>query len=738
MNRSNSAKKRLVLTALVAALVAVLWIRGAVHVNAAGECQAEYDPSSRTWTLSNSKLQAQFRLDSEDHFVLDQITNLETGRIWSPPPDEPVSPVALVVDGEVISAARKFWLVSQSASEIDRGGLRQTLVLAPEGLSAELRIELDVYPGHGFLRYRSFYTPQDPAPHIVSSANLLPWTFAEPNQRMRLFFVGQWHIGGEEANFEPHLFDFARWSQPVEMKTGSYGLHITWATIRDRQDHGLAFGWEFDGRSRARFLQDPEGRFRTMVEVEELNHAVRPGQEFAVPGAFLGVFQGDWDEAGYRTQRFVEAALAAPNPDRDNFPYLMWDSWGYQYEIDEGLLMAAARRAAEAGVEVFTVDLGWAVNIGDWRPDPSRFPNGLRPLSDYVRSLGMKFGLHMAFSEASPESPVLIDHPEWTADNDMWRGYFGALGLCLSHEPVTDWVSGEIIRVVRDYGVDWLLQDGENIVKPCRRPDHTHRPGDSNYSNAVKGLNEIQRRVKAELPDLLWENCEDGGNIMTYNMVGHYVTSIINDNASPTITRQSVYGATYALPPRYTDRYVERDPWSVWDTRTHFFGGPVILMNRIADWYDFQMETMQREAALYKSIRTLIRDGKVYHLTPRPDGFLNDAIQSHDPVSERSVIFVYREQGDRDQEVIRPKGLDPVERYRVRLVEAGTESVWSGAALKDEGIRVPLPERCHAEVILIERLVSAKPPTLTGFLAFPRMKTWPHRAFDPTIFVSPE
>jgi alpha-galactosidase len=64
-----------------------------------------------------------------------------------------------------------------------------------------------------------------------------------------------------------------------------------------------------------------------------------------------------------------------------------------------------AQIAATMGIEPFVVDLGWVRELGDWREDPQKFPSGLRALSDYVHSLGMKFGLHFAFAEAMADPP---------------------------------------------------------------------------------------------------------------------------------------------------------------------------------------------------------------------------------------------------------------------------------------------------------------------------------------------
>jgi alpha-galactosidase len=57
--------------------------------------------------------------------------------------------------------------------------------------------------------------------------------------------------------------------------------------------------------------------------------------------------------------------------------------------------LAVLERCAALGIEVAVLDLGWARTIGDWRPNPAKFPRGLRPIADRAHELGMKFGILM-------------------------------------------------------------------------------------------------------------------------------------------------------------------------------------------------------------------------------------------------------------------------------------------------------------------------------------------------------
>lgn len=671
----------------------------------AGEAYARFDRPAGIWTVGNREIEAELALIPGGSFRIVALLDKATGRRWRASAEQPSALFALVVDGIPIDAGSAFQLVEERSEEIEAGGVRQVIVLAPAGVPGEIRLELEVYAGQPFLRYRSWYRNTSGLARVITAADMLALRLQVPNGRLRGFMVGQWSWGGERANFEPHEIDFDALAGPVEAFTGSYGNHCTWGAVRDEEDYGLVFGWEFDGRARAHAeLLRPAGLLELDALVQRLKHSVAPGEEFAVPGAFIGMFQGDWDEAGYRTQRFVEAVLACPIPDHDNFPYVIFDSWGYQWGIDETLMRQAAERAAYVGAEVFTIDFGWAKVTGDWHADPLKFPRGLRPISDYVHSLGMKFGLHLPFAEAMAESRVLREHPDWavTPSPTQRRAYFDAKGLCLAHKPAQQWVISEIVRVVRENGVDWLLQDGENMVKGCFATHHTHDPEDSNYANSVEGLSVVLDAVRRQIPELLWENCEDGGNMQTFNMVRNYVTSIVNDNSDFLVTRRSIYGATYPFPPRYTDRYMETTPWDIYRTRSHFFGGPLVLMDRITEWPDWMVEFMREEIAIYKSIRCLIRDGKVYHLTPPPDGTFNDYIQSHHEASDRSVIFVYRQETPFEAERVRPRGLRPEVSYQVRFQEDPRRIVMTGQELMESGIEVRLPRHWFAEIVYIE------------------------------------
>ncbi|MBL8229908.1 MAG: alpha-galactosidase [Bryobacterales bacterium] len=653
------------------------------------------------WLLSNGWIEAEFQFTDRNTFEFVSLKNQKNGDTWKAHPGIASSPIRFASESEAVDAYIPLRFVQESTEAIDRRGMRQNLVFDELGGGFRIFLALELYENQPVLRYSVKVRNLLDQPRRIRMADMLSWNFQEPANQFRLLRVNQWSVLPPLKNFEPKEVilggDFAR----EYVRSGAGAADCTWIAVRDRNDRGLVAGWEFDGRSEASArYRAQDGRLQLAAFVEDLNRYVVPGQDFQVPPAFIGVFRGDWDEAGFRTQRFVEQALAKPVPDEMKFPYVVWDSWGYLTNINEPILRRNAEVAAKLGMEMLIVDLGWSRTIGDWRHDPAKFPNGLAPLADYVHSLGMKFGLHLAIAEAALDSPIARERPEWLSTEPY--SYFGAKGLCLSHKPVQEWLIQEIVRMIDENKVDWILQDGEHMVKRCTRRDHTHDPDDSNYSNAVDGLNSVVDAVQKLRPNVLWENCANGGSMMTFNMVKQYVTSITNDASGALGSRQAVFGATFPFPARYTDRYMPENPSNTYATRSYMFGGPWIFMNKLADLTPAEIALAASEIRTYKELRPLLREAKVFHLSDSPLEGRVDAIEAYSASTDTAIIVVTRDGSPSNVHLLRVEGLTPDSNYRVRFQDDRRIYVMTGRQLAEDGVPVLLPSTRSAEIVHIE------------------------------------
>ena len=121
------------------------------------------------------------------------------------------------------------------------------------------------------------------------------------------------------------------------------------------------------------------------------------------PHVVFGVAAGGLAEAAAALRSY---ALTGIREGRALTPLVTYNTWfAYGVDIDEASMRAEMQRVAQLGVELFVIDAGWYsgtgvagpfdfdAGLGGWTPDPARFPNGLKPLTDYAHRLGMKFGI---------------------------------------------------------------------------------------------------------------------------------------------------------------------------------------------------------------------------------------------------------------------------------------------------------------------------------------------------------
>ncbi len=381
--------------------------------------QSSFNADQNQWVLTNGAIQATFRLTPEGYFLTQSIVDLVDGDVWAASTNPGTSLVHLQAGKDLFDSQRRFLLVDQYTQSIAPSGLRQYIVLQDANGAAQITVLLDLYdnqPGAALCRVLS---QSDAVAVYITSVDLVPFSFADDGLRFTAFRVNQWSVLGVPANFEQTQSLLDTTGDSVEVYSGAHGQQCGWLAVRDTNLRGLFAGWEFDGRAKTTVLQQSSpGHLQFNSSVLNLNHAVAPMSDFQVPWGFLGLFHGDFDEAGYRTQRFVESVLAAPAPDPADFPFVAWDSWEFQGNIDETVLKRNADIAASLGIELFLVDLGWARSIGDWHEDPVKFPHGLAAIADYVHSLHMKFGLHFALTEAAPSSPGAAGSPGLDFDGE--------------------------------------------------------------------------------------------------------------------------------------------------------------------------------------------------------------------------------------------------------------------------------------------------------------------------------
>ena len=463
------------------------------------------------------------------------------------------------------------------------------------------------------------------------------------------------------------------------------------------------------------------------------------GGSFASPTVFLGAFAGGPDGAGNELRPWVRAVLGSPQTWVDpHYPLIVNNSWGVGMDIDEAVAGRMIADASALGFEMFHLDAGWFRGVGDWYPDPRKFPHGLAAVAQDAHQHGMRFGLWVDWTQAGLDSEpgALNVHDPTVRDwlvADVGPGWkpqdFKGQTIDLGVPAARNYAAGEVNRIVTDYHLDMLEHDGYLVAQGCTRDDHPHAaPNPQHMSvdrydgedivlssnstdvsyHAVRAYYSIYEQLRREHPRLLFEICNDGGRMVDFGSAAHGDYFSITDSYDPLSNRRAFYDASYVLPPAMLETYVEKWPAPRLENFLYILRsgmmGWVSVMQNTSDWTPEQHTAAREAIALYKTrLRPLIRDGRLYHISERPDGVHWDGMEYWDPARKKGVIYAFRgSAADEPQHVFLPRGLEPHATYRLHFEDgSAADSFRSGQHLMNDGLRVALSAPLSSELIFL-------------------------------------
>jgi hypothetical protein len=482
-------------------------------------------------------------------------------------------------------------------------------------------------------------------------------------------------------------------------------------------------------------LNPVPGPYRTLLS---------PGGTFATPTIFLGAFAGGPDGAGNVVRRWVRAVLNNPRALSDpSYPLLVGNSWGSSMAVNEKLARRMITDSAQLGLELFHLDAGWFRDVGDWQPDPAKFPHGIASVADFAHRHGLKFGLWIDWTQAGTstepgalnvEDPairdwLIADPPAGWTHREPFKGITFDLGLPAAKA----WAARELERIVSDYHLDMLEHDGYLVAQGSSRIDHPAAPPDpatmrtyedSGYlwvegsnstdvsDHASKAYYEIYQQLRARHPTLLLEVCNDGGRMVDFGSAAHGDYFSITDIYDPLSNRRAFYDASFVLPPAMLESYVASWPAPRIENFRYLLRSGMLgwfsLMQDTSQWSPEQRTEARVQFALYKSVlRPLLREADVYHVAERPDGVQWDGIEYYSARLRRGVLYAFRGSGlDEPTHRFRLQGLKPHSRYRLTFQDRGAAAsqVLAGQLLMLEGVEVALGLPLSSELIFLEEL----------------------------------
>jgi len=117
---------------------------------------------------------------------------------------------------------------------------------------------------------------------------------------------------------------------------------------------------------------------------------------------------------------------------------------------------------AQAGIKLdyWWLDAGWYPckgnwpMVGTWTPETSRFPNGLKAVSDAAHANGMGFIVWFEPERVSPGTWLYTNHPAWLLGRDGEQKL-----LNLGNEAARQWLTEHVDGLLSSQGIDLYRQD---------------------------------------------------------------------------------------------------------------------------------------------------------------------------------------------------------------------------------------------------------------------------------------
>jgi len=439
---------------------------------------------------------------------------------------------------------------------------------------------------------------------------------------------------------------------------------------------GLHLAWSGDHRLIAERLRDG----RVQLQAGELfwpgELQLQPGESYETPWLYAARSSKGLNGLSARLHPFVRATIlcgrlrAKPRPVHFN----TWEAVYFRHDLTE--LKALADAAATLGAERFVLDDGWfrgrnddTAGLGDWTPDPIKYPDGLGPLVDHVLGLGMEFGLWVEPEMANADSALVRAHPDWILQSEgrvqpLGRGQYV---LDLTRSEVSSALFGQLDALLTAYPIAYLKWD---MNRDLTHPASGGRAASRAQTLAVYALID---RVRSAHPGVELESCASGGGRADYEILRR-TDRIWTSDCNDPFERQSIQqGFSIFFPPEVMGAHVGpvASHTTARTTSMDFRVMTALLghMGIEADIRQFAprgLSRLREGLDLYKRLRPLLHGGTTLRQSPPDPGAIATLV-----VGPGGAVASYAQVATPAWAILAPfrlKGLSPDVAYSVRLL----------------------------------------------------------------------
>ncbi len=357
---------------------------------------------------------------------------------------------------------------------------------------------------------------------------------------------------------------------------------------------------------------------------------LEPGESFEAPEAVMTFSAQGFSGQSVNMHRFVRDHIVRGEWKRKPRPVLL-NSWeAFYFKINERDLVSLAKSGKKLGAELFVLDDGWfgerdndTKALGDWEPNKTKLPGGLKSLADKINALGMSFGIWVEPEMVSTDSSLYRRHPDWAM---AIKGKLHSEGrnqrvLDLANPAVQDFLINKMTEVFSSADISYVKWDMNRIFSDVFSPYLPPKRQGETAHRYICGLYRVMKTLTERFPKILFEGCASGGNRFDLGILCYFPQIWASDNTDPLCRVAIQEGYSYGYPQSCVGAHVSASPnhqtLRKTPIETRFGVSAFGVLGYECDVRDFNAVTKEkvaRQIALYKKWRSVLQYGQFYRV----------------------------------------------------------------------------------------------------------------------------
>jgi len=478
------------------------------------------------------------------------------------------------------------------------------------------------------------------------------------------------------------------------------------------ESSGEAWGFNlvWTGSFEAAIEKASNGYVRALLGLNSLHTSIKvaPGESFQAPEAVAVYSSNGLGGVSRSYHDLYRNHLSRHQATQETRPILL-NSWeGLSFNINDTALVDLAGQSADIGIELFVMDDGWfgleyprnndSLGLGDWTPNPEKFPDGLGPyIADVTKidvvnastnaSTGsqIKFGLWMEPEMVNLNSTLYNEHPDWVlhAGKHARTLTRSQLVLNVGLPEVQNFIIDSVSKILDSGAVSYVKWDNNRGMHELARPSDSYQ--------YILGLYHVIDTLTTKYPHVLWEGCASGGGRFDAGLLHYWPQHWTSDNTDAADRLQIQLGTSLIYPPSAMGCHISKSPNGMTQRDTSFtYRGHVAMMcgsfGLELNPHELSEDEVKELPAIMDQahrVNPLVIHGSFYRLAgPQESNW--PAVQFVSKDGSQSAVFAFQQQYTTKPGAppLRLQGLDPKARYWNDL-DNGT---YSGATYANAGI----------------------------------------------------